>query len=158
MASAAENRGNLRPKSRAAYARAYRANPENKAAIQKRERDHYHSGGGKAVRKARHEKWKAERPLDLRVRGLRAAVSSEITLDWLNAKWSDQGGKCALSGRDLDMKFEVDHIVPRSRGGGDDLSNLRLVCKAANQAKRSLLDDEFIALCRDIVGRHQDGD
>lgn len=30
---------------------------------------------------------------------------------------------------------EVDHIVPRSRGGTDDLSNLRSMCRPCHKAK-----------------------
>lgn len=30
---------------------------------------------------------------------------------------------------------QVDHIVPRSRGGGDDLVNLRSVCGACHRVK-----------------------
>jgi hypothetical protein len=32
--------------------------------------------------------------------------------------------------------LEVDHIVPRNRGGSDDLSNLQALCFRCNAAKR----------------------
>jgi hypothetical protein len=31
--------------------------------------------------------------------------------------------------------FSVEHIIPRSRGGSDDLSNLALACQGCNNAK-----------------------
>jgi|tagenome__1003787_1003787.scaffolds.fasta_scaffold19928745_2 hypothetical protein len=32
-------------------------------------------------------------------------------------------------------RFEVEHIQPRARGGGEDLSNLALACSACNRRK-----------------------
>lgn len=40
-------------------------------------------------------------------------------------------------------ELSVDHIVPRSRGGSDDMSNLHLVCKECNLLKGNLLEEEF---------------
>ena len=37
-------------------------------------------------------------------------------------------------------RFHVEHIVPRSRGGTDDLSNLALSCGTCNFAKGAALD------------------
>lgn len=71
----------------------------------------------------------------------------------LAAIWKRQRGLCALTGRRLDRSAEIDHIIPRVRHGGDAPGNLRWVVKDANRAKRDLLDDDFIALCRDIVRR-----
>jgi len=36
--------------------------------------------------------------------------------------------------------FEVEHIVPSSRGGGDEDSNLALACRSCNVYKASALD------------------
>lgn len=38
---------------------------------------------------------------------------------------------------------EVDHIIPESRGGSDNESNLRCVCRACNRKKSSFLDYEL---------------
>jgi len=40
-------------------------------------------------------------------------------------------GKCSVCGRS-DVPLEIDHILPRSRGGGDDVTNLRAVCRSCN--------------------------
>jgi len=71
----------------------------------------------------------------------------------LAALWKAQRGICALSGRRLDRSAEIDHIIPKVRGGSHKIGNLRWVVKDANRAKRDLLDADFIALCRDIVRR-----
>jgi len=42
--------------------------------------------------------------------------------------------RCAYCGK-TDCPFELDHIVPRSRGGSNRVSNLCLACHACNQAK-----------------------
>ncbi len=65
--------------------------------------------------------------------------------------WKAQRGKCALTGRRLDRKAQLDHIQPKARGGADHLANLRWVCLEVNLAKRDLHDAEFIALCAEVA-------
>lgn len=67
--------------------------------------------------------------------------------------WYQQRGRCALTGRKMDRTAQLDHVIARARGGGDDVSNLRWLCREANLARRELSDIEFISLCRDIVAR-----
>ena len=69
----------------------------------------------------------------------------------LAAIWRRQKGLCALTGRKMDRSAQVDHILPKARGGSDDLSNLQWVCKEANIAKRHMTDAEFVALCSDVM-------
>lgn len=51
------------------------------------------------------------------------------------------GGTCSkcnvrLSPRDgLPSSFHIDHVVPYSRGGGDDLTNLQPLCRTCNTSK-----------------------
>ena len=49
---------------------------------------------------------------------------------------------CAYCGK-TDIPFEVEHIVPRSRGGSDRVSNLTLACHSCNQAKGDRTAQEF---------------
>jgi ATP adenylyltransferase len=45
-------------------------------------------------------------------------------------------GKCALCGKGKDEEpLEVDHIVPRSRGGGNAIDNLQALCRTCNRGK-----------------------
>lgn len=71
-----------------------------------------------------------------------------------------QGGLCALTGDVLrpGSNASLDHIVPRSRGGSDELTNLRWTTFHANVAKRDLTDEEFKTLCRKVSERAQKGD
>lgn len=52
--------------------------------------------------------------------------------------WRRDGFRCAYCGRDAiseSITLEVDHIVPVSEGGSDDLSNLATACKPCNWKK-----------------------
>ena len=50
--------------------------------------------------------------------------------------WSQQEGLCNGCKGDFPFKlFDVDHRVPRSRGGTDHLDNLQLLCSSCNRIK-----------------------
>jgi 5-methylcytosine-specific restriction endonuclease McrA len=69
----------------------------------------------------------------------------------LASLWRQQKGRCPLSGRKLtSTNSELDHKIPRSKGGTDEKNNLRWLHRDVNQAKRALLDFDFIQLCRDV--------
>jgi 5-methylcytosine-specific restriction endonuclease McrA len=63
---------------------------------------------------------------------------------------------CPYTGEPLQVgvNASIDHIVPRSRGGAEQIENLHWVATSVNQAKAALLHDEFVALCLVIVARH----
>lgn len=70
----------------------------------------------------------------------------------LAALWRQQRGLCALTGERLTRdNSELDHIIPKSRGGKHEMENLRWVTRVANQSKRDLLDIEFFELCMAVV-------
>lgn len=52
--------------------------------------------------------------------------------------------KCQLCGRGPeDAILQVDHIVPRARGGSNDPSNLQVLCAECNQGKSARDDQDF---------------
>jgi len=66
-------------------------------------------------------------------RRTRAALS--LKLRWDVLKRDDYG--CVVCGaRPPDVQLEVDHILAVSRGGTNDLTNLRTLCRPCNQGKR----------------------
>lgn len=61
--------------------------------------------------------------------------------EYLLAKWHRTCAYCGASERPL----QVEHIVPRVRGGTDRVSNLALACEPCNQRKGAQLIGDFLA-------------
>jgi 5-methylcytosine-specific restriction endonuclease McrA len=59
--------------------------------------------------------------------------------EYLLEKWKR---KCAYCGR-TDIPLEVEHIIPKSRGGSDRVSNLTISCHECNQKKGNQTAEEF---------------
>lgn len=59
--------------------------------------------------------------------------------EYLLEKW---GRKCAYCGKE-NIPLEIEHIVPKSRGGTDRVSNLTLACHECNQKKDNLTAEEL---------------
>jgi 5-methylcytosine-specific restriction endonuclease McrA len=59
--------------------------------------------------------------------------------EYVLAKWQH---RCAYCQRDQ-VPFELDHILPKSRGGSDRVSNLALSCHDCNQSKADRTANEF---------------
>ena len=80
-----------------------------------------------------------------------------FTIDDVIAKFGQQT-ICYLTGLPIDITqpktYQLDHIIPYSRGGDNSLDNLGLCSKAANQAKHDMTPDEFINLCKLVLQHH----
>lgn len=143
-----------RKKAAASMAR-MRADPVRSLPHLEKRRAYYHAKG-KYGERAYYERLKTENPWGWKVRNLRRNINPTITVEWLRMLWEAQQGLCGLTGRQLDIvTAELDHIVPRSRNGTDELENLRLVAPEANSAKGGMTDAEFVALCRDVLKNAQ---
>lgn len=63
--------------------------------------------------------------------------------------------KCYLTGTPIDLSqpgtYQLDHIIPVSRGGTNDISNLGLTTKQANKCKSDMTDIEFIEFCKKVA-------
>jgi diadenosine tetraphosphate (Ap4A) HIT family hydrolase len=54
------------------------------------------------------------------------------------------GGRCQLCGISAkERPIDVDHIIPRSRGGKTELANLQALCSKCNRSKRNQDDTDF---------------
>jgi len=66
-----------------------------------------------------------------------------------------QDHRCALTGWFLTPdNAELDHKLPRSKGGTDEIENLQWVINFVNKAKGRMSNDEFIAMCKDVSIRN----
>lgn len=64
------------------------------------------------------------------------------SLRYLTLKAS--GGRCALcAATKEESPLDVDHIIPRSRGGKNELANLQVLCSKCNRSKRNMDDTDF---------------
>lgn len=63
--------------------------------------------------------------------------------------------KCAISGIKLTAdNLSIDHIIPLSRGGSSDLSNLQIVDKNVNLIKSTMTVDELLKFCKIILKKN----
>ncbi|VUT25018.1 MAG: CRISPR-associated endonuclease Cas9 [Candidatus Methanolliviera sp. GoM_oil] len=67
--------------------------------------------------------------------GLQGYAAREYLLE----KW---GRKCAYCGK-TDIPLEIEHIIPKSRGGSNRISNLTISCHECNQEKGNKTAEEF---------------
>ena len=72
----------------------------------------------------------AEKPNDSPPAAPRVTARQRKPSRWKQVFTRD-GGKCTLCGST--HALEVDHIIPKAKGGPDTLENLRLLCRSCNQ-------------------------
>lgn len=66
--------------------------------------------------------------------------------------YRDGGGKCALCGKHLTYEeFTVDHILPLSRGGKNNVSNYQILCDCCNKFKGNKTEDYLSARMTEIM-------
>lgn len=66
--------------------------------------------------------------------------------------WERQNEKCAYCGRRKQLKHTtIDHIIPLSKGGTDDIDNLQCTCKMCNRLKDNMLPHEFTVLISNML-------
>lgn len=69
----------------------------------------------------------------------------------------ESGNRCELCGVSSQQKqIDVDHIVPRSKGGSNDRSNLQALCRTCNAQKKNRDDTDFHAVHESYSDRDKD--
>ncbi len=65
------------------------------------------------------------------------------------------GFHCELCGiSDHEKRLDLDHILPRNKGGSDELSNFQALCYSCNSMKRDRDDTDFHAIRESLKKRH----
>lgn len=63
--------------------------------------------------------------------------------------------ECYLTGRPIDINnprtYQLDHIVPKSKGGSNSIDNCGITTREANNAKGYQSLEEFLLLCYDVL-------
>ena len=137
----AANRERLNAQCRAYYA----ANAEQiKAYIKawKTENKEYVARKFRAYRAANSAKFRTWRR---NYRARKANADGRCSLKEILALYSQQNGLCAYCETSIQDGWEVDHIVPLSKGGSNWISNVVLACSGCNRRKGSRLPDEWKA-------------
>jgi 5-methylcytosine-specific restriction endonuclease McrA len=147
----AANREHVRDVARARYA----DNPEKQlaydAAYRKRHPDRV------KAKNHRPESVEARRDYMRRHPELPAIYTSNYRARKRNAggehTWQDvlekmeaQGGLCQWCGRDYGPDYEVDHVVPVSRGGSNGAENIAVACFDCNRIKNAKIPPEILML------------
>jgi 5-methylcytosine-specific restriction endonuclease McrA len=98
-------------------------------------REYVQTPHGKAIRKAN----KARRT------ALERTAPGDHTAAEILQMIADQGGLCAYCEVPLDGVYSVDHMIPLSRNGNNDWSNLAVTCPPCNMRKHTRTVEEFFA-------------
>ncbi|QQV91433.1 HNH endonuclease [Tenacibaculum phage Gundel_1] len=128
----------------------------------------YHCGKGqkektkaRTIKNRRNTKSKILRKIDLFINRnsdnkLSYRKRSEIHVKMLNKVLDNP--ICYLTGKEINLheseSYNLDHIIPFSKGGENTLSNMGLTSKDANHSKSYLTFNEYINLCKDVLNNN----
>jgi 5-methylcytosine-specific restriction endonuclease McrA len=123
----------------AQYKKIWMAN--NKESVDASKRNYYDLNRGEVI--ARSKKWAEDNPEKVRQakannsrkrRAARHASPGCFTAEEFEALCDAYGNRCLACG-DTEAVLEADHIVPLTRGGTDDIGNIRPLCGSCNRKK-----------------------
>lgn len=134
----------------AAYSAANREQLREKAKVTYAANIDQENARSRAYREANHEKhraavdrWQKNNPDLLKIysnnrRARKIAAEGSFTQEDVRRIYRAQNGRCAYCKTKLGEKYHADHIVPLSKGGGNDARNIQLLCQPCNQRKYDL--------------------
>lgn len=86
-----------------------------------------------------------------------------FNIDEKRTVYAKYNGHCALCGKPVKFKrITIDHKIPLSRGGNNDVSNLQIACYQCNMSKSNMMENEWLDMIwglfwhnfKDIVKTH----
>lgn len=138
---AAQRRHRVRTRDKsAAYARQWRA--ANREHCRSYEREY--RGENREKIREQQAKARAENPQRFRAyntnrRAMQLAAGGTYSAADIERLYAEQGGLCRWCSEPLSDGFEIDHVIPLSRGGSNSPDNLAVTCIHCNRRKSSLL-------------------
>lgn len=82
----------------------------------------------------------------------RQHTKTNLTLKSKQVLLQDQDGRCVYCFSPITWdKATIDHIVPKAKGGANDIDNLQLTCRECNQYKNIMSDQQW----REQLNRRQ---
>lgn len=84
-------------------------------------------------------------------RGQKAACGGKLSPDLADRLLFLQKNKCACCGKSLSNGYEMDHIIPLSKGGRNIDSNIQLLTPSCNRSKGSTDPVEFMQKKRGML-------
>jgi len=99
-------------------------------------------------RKLYEQNWRANNPDKVRAighnqRARKHSAKGTHTASDIRAIYAHQNGRCYYCGQKVGEDYHVDHVVPLSRGGTNDPSNLVIACTHCNLSKNDKLPHEW---------------
>lgn len=84
--------------------------------------------------------------------GMRIVKRKSFTPSERTIIYDRNHGRCAICGRYVPfMDFTVDHIIPISKGGTNNMNNLQCACKTCNLIKQDILPDDLMDKLSEII-------
>lgn len=69
--------------------------------------------------------------------------------------YAKYNGSCAICGKPVKFdKLTIDHKIPISKGGTNEMSNIQLACRECNLMKNGLSSEEFQKKIREVFMFH----
>ena len=89
---------------------------------------------------------KKDNPKLYRARALKLALhklGQTLSTDQI-LQWMESSQICPYCHKHIDpLDYSIDHMLPKNRGGSNDLSNLQLIDLKCNKVKGDITDEEF---------------
>jgi len=102
-----------------------------------------------AVERVKFDTQKMQNPEISGVEYQQGTLAGYEVREYLLEKWNRQCSYCG----DKDIPLQIEHIVPKARGGSNRISNLCLACRDCNQEKSALPIEVFLADKPEVLRR-----
>lgn len=82
------------------------------------------------------------------------SIEKDYSLEEVVEHLNGYNAKCYLTGDSIDMKKDLyclDHIIPVSKGGNNELENMGITTPEANASKLDLKLEEYLELCKKVL-------